>query len=310
MTTAAAQLRARGLALCQPCPGGKNPTARGWTTRSLEPEDFGPGDLYGIICGPLSDGNRPGHALVIVDLDAHVALERADDFLPPTGMEEGRASKPRSHRDYLVPVASIPEEAWSTATQAARAALQQRGHPGPKLRHFLDPDTGKGLIDFVGTGGQVVCPPSRHPSDEARVWVGGTPGEPAVVPYPDLWGAVCGLAEACGWRPRPSARPEPPAGRLRSDCRPDDVRRRATAYLARCPEAVSGKGGHARTMYAARAMVWGFDLGASVGFELLRLVYNPRCKPPWPESALWHKCRDADVVPFKKPRGWLLGTHG
>jgi hypothetical protein len=265
--------------------------------------------MYGVICGPLSDGNKPGHALVIVDLDARVALEKADDFLAPTGMEEGRPSKPRSHRYYLVPVASIQEEACSTAAQAARAALERRGHPGPKLRHFADPETGKGLIDFVGTGGQCVCPPSLHPGGEVRVWSGGYPGEPAVLPYARLWGAACRLAEACGWSPRPAAPTVQQAGRARGSWHPADVRRRAAAYLARCPGAVSGQGGHGRTMYAARAVVWGFDLGPNVGFEVLRDVYNPRCKPPWPESALWHKCRDADIVPFKKPRGWLLATR-
>src|SRR5262249_36153619 len=64
-----AELRAVGLALCRPDPGSKSPTYAGWSTRSQEPGDFGPSDLCGIIGGPLSDCNRPGHALVIIDLD-------------------------------------------------------------------------------------------------------------------------------------------------------------------------------------------------------------------------------------------------
>jgi hypothetical protein len=302
-------LRSSGLALCKPDPGEKKPTYPGWPTRSLEPDEFAPGDLYGIIAGPLSDGNRPGHALIIVDLDTQAALEKADLYLPPTGMIEGRPSKPRSHRYYLVPLDSIPEEAHSTAAQSAPAAQAAREHPGPKLRHFADAETGKPVIDFVGTGGQCVCPPSAHPSGEVREWVGGGPGEPAVVAYPDLWGAVCRLAEACGWKPRPA--PKPAAlGSAQGASWPDDVRKRAVAYLKKCPPAVSGHGGHKATFWAARAVVWGFDLGVDAGFELLRDVYNPGCDPPWTEAELWHKCEDAGSVPFDKPKGWLLAAAG
>ena len=54
--------------------------------------------MIGIITGALTDFNRPGHALVVIDLDDSAALELADRYLPPTGMEDGRASKSRSHR--------------------------------------------------------------------------------------------------------------------------------------------------------------------------------------------------------------------
>jgi len=46
--------------------------------RSKEAGDFEPGDMIGVIAGPLSDANRPGHALVIIDLDAPEAVEQAD----------------------------------------------------------------------------------------------------------------------------------------------------------------------------------------------------------------------------------------
>jgi P4 family phage/plasmid primase-like protien len=298
-----AALRARGLALCKPNPGKKNPTGGGWPTRSLEADDFALGDLVGIIGGPLSA--PAGHALVIVDLDCPAAVEKADDFLPVTGMEEGRPGKPRSHRYFMVSTGTIPEEAHSTAAQAAPAARDQRGHPGPKIRHFDDPKTGKRLLDFLGTGGQAVCPPSvHHPSGEPREWSGGEPGEPAVVDYRELWSAVCRLAEACGWKPKPppkttsraSTAKRPPAG----------AEGRAVKYLATCAGAVSGKGGHKATLWAARVLAWGFNLGAAGAFPLLRDYYNPRCDPPWSEGELWHKCEDADEVSFDKPRGWLL----
>jgi hypothetical protein len=300
-------LRQRGFAVCKPDPGGKSPTERGWPTRSKERDDFGPGDQVGIMGDPLSDGGRAGHSLVIVDLDAAAAVVRGDDFLPATGMVEGRPGKPRSHRYHLVPNDSIPSWAVSTATQAAPAAKAVAGHAGPFLKHFAHAETKQGLLDLIGTGGQVVCPPSLHGSGGRREWEGGEPGVPAVVDFLELWAAVCDLALACGGTVPVVERPSvvPAAGRPRSSAPTSDVERRALAYLARLPEAVSGQGGHSRLYYAARAMVYGFDLGRDLGFQLLRNHYNPRCNPPWPDADLQHKVHDADSTMFSKPRGWL-----
>jgi putative DNA primase/helicase len=279
-----ALLRARGFALCKPDPGEKKPTYRCWATRSLEADDFRDGDLYGILGGPLSDGNRPGHALVIIDLDGRAALEKADDYLPPTGMEEGKPEKPRDHRYFLVPLASVPPWAESPAEQAAEAARQAAGHPGPFKKGLNHARTKKRLIDFIGTGGQVVCPSPGN----RREWVGGGPGEPAVVPFPDLWRAVERLAAACGG---------------------GDLFKRVLAYLDRCDPAVSGENGHGDTYWPARVVCWGFDLGEVAGFHVLRDHFNGRCRPPWSDEELGHKCRDADTLPFGKPRGWLLESR-
>jgi putative DNA primase/helicase len=257
------------------------------------------------MAGPLSDGGRPGHALVILDLDAPEAVRLADDFLPATGMAEGRSGKPRSHRYYLVPVATIPDWAESRAPQAAKAARKQTGHPGPFVKSFRDRD-GKEVIRLVGTGGQVVCPPSRWTSadgtrTEVREWDGGEPGEPAVVPFADLWGAVCRLAEACG--------AEVPRVGPRAAHRPT-VEERAVAYLERVPGAVSGQGGHDRTFAAACALVQGFDLDPGTALSLLLRHYNPRCVPPWSEDDLRHKVEDADRAASDKPRGYLRDADG
>jgi hypothetical protein len=85
-----------------------------------------------------------------------------------------------------------------------------------------------------------------------------------------------------------------------------DVRARAIAYLKKCPPAVSGQGGHNQTFEVARAIVYGFGLGAQAGFNILWEHFNPRCAPPWSEAELRHKCEDADSQPFDKPRGYLL----
>jgi putative DNA primase/helicase len=295
---AAARLTRRGFAVCKPAPGGKAPTYPGWPTFSLDPGDFDDGDELGIIAGPLSHGNKAGHALVIIDADAPEAVEKADEFLPATAMCEGREGKPKDHQYFLVPLDTIPDWARSKADQAAPAAEEFAGHPGPWVKRFKHAETRKSVVDFLGTGGQCVCP---YPGGRRR-WVGGKPGEPAVVPFEELWAATCKLAVACGAKlPEANGKaksPPPP---------PDDaVIGRCVAYLAKVDPAVAGQGGHDGTYWPARVACYGFALGENVGFEVLRDHFNPRCSPPWSEKELRHKCADADRLPFDKPRGWLL----
>ena len=305
---AAVLYRGRGFALCKPDPTEKKPTYKGWSSRSLDPDDFERADQVGILGGPLSDANRPEHALVTVDLDDHDAVTGADGYLPPTAMAEGRPGKPRSHRYYLVPFDSIPEWAESKADQASAAARRNKGHPGPFKKQFSHRETAKCVIDFIGTGGQVVCPPAMWTSadgarTERREWDGGAPGEPAVVPFLSLWQAVCELASACGAEipdvvprtPRPAV---PRAQRAEAN-----VIDRALKYLAKCEGAVSGQAGHKATFFAARALVWGFDLDTDTALDLLAQHYNSRCSPPWSECELQHKVQDADRVPFEANRG-------
>lgn len=88
--------------------------------------------------------------------------------------------------------------------------------------------------------------------------------------------------------------------------------RRARAYaerLAREAPAVSGESGHRSTLSAAIKIACGFDLGADEAFAILRDVYNPACRPPWPEDQLRRKVEEALKV--TKDRGWLLRPgHG
>jgi hypothetical protein len=187
--SAALVLIERGFSVCRPDPLTKKPTYKSWSSKSLKPDDFRPGDPLGILAGPLSNGKREGHAAVILDLDIEAAIRLADDHLPMTGMREGRASKPRSHRYFLVPLDSIPKWALSMAGQGAKAAKELCGHPGPFIKSFRHRGTDAEGIRFIGTGGQVVCPPSVHPSGEVRMWDGG----PLRPPYPS--DDVCGRTE-------------------------------------------------------------------------------------------------------------------
>jgi hypothetical protein len=182
-------------------------------------------------------------------------------------------------------------------------------------------------IDVRGAGGFVVAPPSAHKSGERYSWE----LPPWEVP----------VAEAPAWlldwvRQDKDSRNRKkgnegtketnqlgPAAGIDSFVRPEvatenkvvfavqpdggaDVPARALAYLAKCPSAISGQGGHSQTFEVARAVVYGFDLGADAGFDLLWEHYNPKCSPPWSEAELRHKCEEADTQPFDKPRGYLL----
>jgi P4 family phage/plasmid primase-like protien len=295
----AADLRARGLALCRPDPGEKKPTYPGWPTRSLEATDFGGDSLFGILTGPLSDCNRPGHALVVPDLDLPAAVQKADDHLPPTAMMDGRPGKPNDHRYFLIPLNTIPEWAHSHAPQASAAAKKAKGHPGPFKKKFQLPDK-TCVIDFMGTGGQVVCP---SPGNQRR-WAGGVPGEPAVVPFTALWDAVCGLAVACGCLP-PFAAADGRVHRLMVKATPDKIAR-ARAYVRKMRAAVSGQGGHDATFEVAQVLVRGFDLTVEQAWPILE-EFNRRCQPPWSDDELAHKLNDADKH-SRLPRGYLLDT--
>lgn len=101
--------------------------------------------------------------------------------------------------------------------------------------------------------------------------------------------------------------PPPPQPKRYNASNYSNVMKRAAGYLKKCEPAISGQRGHDKLMWSARCMVRGFDLSPDVAFDLLVGEYNPRCTPAWSEKEIWHKCRQAEAVPFHKPKGWLLG---
>ncbi len=129
---------------------GKAAYRPGWQTERLTLDE-----LAQIITDsrqPLNLGvllGEPSRWLIDIDLDHPVALELADQYLPPTGAIFGRKSKLRSHRLYYVtsPIATI--------------------------QHCLpaDADGKKAMsVELRSTGCQTVFPPSRHPSGEVIEW--------------------------------------------------------------------------------------------------------------------------------------------
>lgn len=79
---------------------------------------------------------------------------------------------------------------------------------------------------------------------------------------------------------------------------------RARAYIARMPVSVEGQGGSNAAFAVALALVKGFNLGEQEAFPLM-MEWNAGCLPPWRESDIRHKLREA--AKSDKPAGFLLG---
>ena len=86
------------------------------------------------------------------------------------------------------------------------------------------------------------------------------------------------------------------------------VYEQAKRYLAAIPPAISGQGGHAQTLTAARALIWGFNLPESEAMQLLQ-QWNQSCQPPWSQKELEHKIHEAGTKDFGKPKGYLLSSR-
>jgi hypothetical protein len=129
--------------------GQKKPAIAGWQNFCAPIENiprlFGAGENVAVRLGRASDW------LVDGDLDCPEALALADLYLPATGAEFGRASKPRSHRLYIA--------------------------PGATFESFADPISGEMLVELRGDGREggahlSLLPPSTT-DGEQREWYGG-----------------------------------------------------------------------------------------------------------------------------------------
>ncbi len=229
----------------------------------------------GLILG------EPSGWLVDVDLDCQEAIEIAEQYLPPTPAVTGRPSKPRSHYWYYA--------------------------PGAVTARHADPVTRDMIAEFRSTGVQTVVGPSIHPDDREPYEI--LISEPATVSAPMLAACVEALAKRVIEMRYGTLPPKPEPVRVTNstsrELSPIDLERRALAYLAKLPPAISGQGGHPATYAAATALVHGFGLDPELALSLLMDHYNPRCEPPWSEKELRHKVEDAARKSHSRPHGWL-----
>jgi hypothetical protein len=142
-------------------------------------------------------------------------------------------------------------------------------------------------IDVRGEAGYALVPPGKNMKGSYE-WL---------IPFGDV-----AVAEAPAWLLDWVRGNKLPAGRE------PDVLEQALLFLELVRPAVSGQGGHDQTFAVARAVVYGFNLGPDVGYQLLAEHYNPRCVPPWSQKELRHKVEEADTKLYDKPRGYLLGV--
>ncbi len=167
-------------------------------------------------------------------------------------------------------------------------------------------------IDVRGEGGYCLIPPSVHPNGREYAWTTNDKG--LVARAPQEWLELLVPAK----RPRPPwervapppRRPPPNTGSALL------IVDRARLYLAECAPAVQGSGGHDALLWAARALVVGFELDDATALSLLWSDYNPRCRPQWDESDerdrrdFERKVGQARRTPSKKSPGWLLDELG
>jgi hypothetical protein len=179
--------------------------------------------------------------------------------------------------------------------------------------HFLfrsdDPPANKNAfrpgVDIRADGYYIVLAPSVHPNGGVYEWrEGASPWDISLEEFPDFM------------RPKkPTAAPwQRPAGPTPRPSRPaqNNIEERAIAYLRECEPAMQGFAGHDKLLWAARAMVRGFNLSEDTANALLEAHYNPRCVPPWDLSNpreskdFRRKVSEAVRTPGTRPDGWLL----
>jgi hypothetical protein len=85
-----------------------------------------------------------------------------------------------------------------------------------------------------------------------------------------------------------------------------DIIGRARRYIAKCPPAISGQGGHNATFHVAAVLWNGFGLADADTLMLLK-EWNGGCVPPWSEADLVHKVNSVAGTRHAEARGYLLG---
>jgi putative DNA primase/helicase len=170
------------------------------------------------------------------------------------------------------------------------------------FRH--EPATPKGVtgllsgIDIKDTGGYVVAAPSLHRSGKSYRWV-VSPRDIELAEQPP-W-----LREMRRELARKTACVVPFTPRITRSV-DANVLERARRYVARMEPAVSGQGGHNRTLHVASQLTVGFDLTDGEAMEVLA-DWNARCSPPWSERELLRKIHEARRT-SKRAAGFLLAA--
>lgn len=230
-------------------------------------------DCYGLLPGLLTVKSRRGNGRhVWLFPPGPVSLEIAVDALARLLF---RAMALRN--DDLGDGASDPFiSANGEAVQPGKAgAFEMRPHSTEA------PDFGWGtLLPFCGHaaknyGGGIAV----DPFDDAPIELDAVPACDAT-----RWGELTDRASQVKPKPKPVAH-------SRTSGIPSNFGS-ARRYLAKLPAAVSGSGGHDATFHAACICLDKFGLHDADAIALM-LEFNLRCQPPWRESEIERKVREA-----------------
>lgn len=300
MLDAARRYLERGYLPVPVAPRDKNALLKDWPSLRLGPDDlrkwFGGNNNLGLILG------EPSGWLVDVDLDCEEARRLAPRFLPPTDAKTGRPGAPDSHWWYI--------------------------SAGAETRQFRDSVTNKMIVELRSTGGQTLVGPSVHPSGEVYQEL---KGDPLTIDPQALLQAVEALRHAVecerhGARPPKAADPAPPrpdrnwkspnkdtpvASRDATDRVPMSEReRRCRAYLTKCPEAISGQGGHDATLRAA-CECFRFGLDRATARSVMDWFNDSKTGGErWNDKEIEHKLDSAETKVGRGEFGVRLGAIG
>lgn len=279
----------------------------------------------GVLLGTASNG------LTDIDLDCIEAVQLAHHYLLPTWVF-GRASKPRSHWLYVThgarskmfrgPDNQVMLEIRSDTANGPgnQTVVPPSVHTSGELIEW-DPDSldgaeGPRVIDAAELNTRVaqlaratVLVRNGASEAEAIAFVEQHTPKARVLPtkvrrvQPKRDGDDLVTCLMCKRTEKAKDTTHWPAAQTCSEkCLIDRARR----YLAKCPESISGQGGHNALFRAAIALVKGFGFDQRTALDLLDRDFNPRCQPPWQQKDLERKVGHADTV-AKKEDGYLLG---
>ncbi len=201
----------------------------------------------------------------------------------------------------------IPLTVQQTTPRGGAHMLFRTDNP-PKNKNSFRPG-----IDIRADGYYIILTPSIHPNGKAYKWTDScAPGEIDMDEYPDSMRPENERRRLPWEKPKPKPAPPPRNPPPASNA----ITERASRYLQECDPAIQGSAGHDSLLWAARALVVGFELDTGTALGLLWDEFNPRCVPPWnredPRERKDFERKVDEVLksPGQKPRGWLLDEYG
>lgn len=148
---------------------------------------------------------------------------------------------------------------------------------------------GSRTLSILADGRETVLPPSVHKSGAVYGWLDvDSDNAVSLADAPEWLQALCSPVT----RPPRVMSARRPAG-VASGGQRSGVLAKVERWLARCPAAVSGRGGHDQTFKVCCGLVHGYGLNRETAWDFLVNEYNPRCEPPWSDDELAHKLDEA-----------------